>query len=846
MKWLWHMRTQISVRHKTQMMITVTLIAVLTLAVSSVYFSSRTKAAAHRLMENGLGSDRVATRVELLLQSHSALVTGASALESTYPTGAARMARQLLESEIRTQLTPIPGHAGDDDQGFAIVLRHLEQEVPELAAAGDLSIPRGVERTQSRAKEIGEARYFAILTHLLNEISEWRAQQGEVLDQRVSEFFGYSDKLVGWIYAGTLCTVLVGVLSLSLMERLLARMGALQHTMLRLANRDLETQVPSLGDGDEIGEVARSIEVFKRNAIDFSLQQEELGRSGLRFEAALNNMSQGLVLFDSGNKLAVFNKQYCEIFKVSPIDLIPGMDLGEVIALVIKAGNYPGRNSHDVIFEIKSVTLKRVPVVFLKEVTPGRIVSVSYSPMLDGGWVATCEDVTDRQAAEAQIRYLAQHDSLTGLPNRVMLHDGLDRALIAAGRGVNSAVLCLDLDRFKAVNDTLGHHVGDQLLRAVAERLLACVRDGDIVTRLGGDEFAIIQSGVTRPEDSKLLAERILDAMQAAFMVSEHQIVIGTSIGLALIPQDGTGASAFLKNADTALYRAKADGRGGFCFFEAEMDARLQHRRQLELDMRKGLGQHEFEVAYQALVSLEAHRVCGFEALLRWRHPERGMISPADFIPVAEEIGLIVQLGDWILNQACIDAASWPAGVKVAVNLSPVQFKGKNLVAAVARALKNSGLPAHRLELEITETVLLQESAGTLATLHELRGLGVRISMDDFGTGYSSLSYLRSFPFDKIKIDQSFIRDLSNREDSIHIVRAVQGLCDGLGMLTTAEGVETEEQLEKLRAEGCTEVQGFLFSKPRPACEVLGIMAAVGEDMRGRARRTVTELLAAD
>ncbi len=808
------------------MMTTLTLLAVLSLAVASIYFASRTKASANDLLHTGVNADRIANQVEMLLQQHRSLATREASVTADPDERIAGQRR--IEQEIRNRLAFAAARAGSADASFNQFTGLLSRELPELYATLD------------------EGDYAIASNHVLSEITKWRAQRDWILDRRVGEFFGSSDRLILWVYAGTFGTLLIGVLSFAMMERLLARMGAIQRTMLRLAFRNLDVSIPSLNDGDEIGEVARAVEVFKRNAIQFAAQQEELRRNGLKFEAAMNNMSQGLVLYDTNNRLDVFNVRYCEIFNLDPADLRAGMAIVDVLNLVVQAGNYSGSTLDEVVAVRMEVVNKRTVDVSLHQIGGGRVVAISHCPMSDGGWVATCEDVTARQAAEAQIRYLAQHDSLTGLANRVVLNEGLERALTVAGRGISSAVLCLDLDRFKAVNDTLGHYVGDQLLRAVAERLLACVREGDVVARLGGDEFAIIQSGVTRPEETKLLAERILEAMQAAFVVSDNQIVIGTSIGLALIPQDGSSAVALLKNADTALYRAKADGRGGFCFFEAEMDARLQQRRQLELDMRRGLIQREFEVAYQPLVNLEAHEVCGFEALLRWRHPERGMVSPSEFIPIAEEIGLIVPLGEWVLDQACLDAATWPDGIKVAVNLSPVQFKSKNLVAAVARALKNSGLPARRLELEITETVLLQESATTLAILHELRGLGARISMDDFGTGYSSLSYLRSFPFDKIKIDQSFIRDLSSREDSIHIVRAVRGLCAGLGMLTTAEGVETEDQLRKLRAEGCTEVQGFLFSAPRPACDIPGIMRSVGEDMDIRARQATAELWAAD
>jgi diguanylate cyclase (GGDEF)-like protein/PAS domain S-box-containing protein len=435
-------------------------------------------------------------------------------------------------------------------------------------------------------------------------------------------------------------------------------------------------------------------------------------------------------------------------------------------------------------------------------------------------------DVTERKQAEARIAYMAQHDALTGLPNRVLFHEGLDAALAQIGhRGGMLAVHCLDLDHFKSVNDTLGHPIGDELLRVVAERLKAELRDGDLVARLGGDEFAVIQTNIAHPGAAGELAAKLIAAVSANYNIQHHEVVIGASIGIALAPNDGDATDALLRNADMALYRAKAEGRGTSHFFEAEMDRRIQARRVLELDLRKAFANGEFDLHYQPLINLQADQISGFEALLRWHHPERGMVLPDEFIPLAEEIGLIGPLGDWVLRQACTEAARWPGDLKIAVNLSPAQFRTRGVVQAVLSALAYSGLPPHRLELEITESVLLAETEANLAILHQLREIGARISMDDFGTGYSSLSYLRSFPFDKIKIDRSFVRDLAERPDCMAIIRAVAGLGASLGISTTAEGVETRAQLDRLRAEGCTEAQGFLFSAPRPAADITGLLA---------------------
>jgi diguanylate cyclase (GGDEF)-like protein len=409
----------------------------------------------------------------------------------------------------------------------------------------------------------------------------------------------------------------------------------------------------------------------------------------------------------------------------------------------------------------------------------------------------------------------------------MLFRETIEAALARVARGQRIAVHCLDLDYFKGVNDTLGHPIGDALLRTVTERLLGCVREHDTISRLGGDEFAIIQIAHSQA-DAAALARRIVETISQPYELDAHHVVIGASIGIAVAPDDGREPDELLKHADLALYRAKADGRGRYSFFEPGMDALMQVRRRLELGLRKALAEGEFELFYQPLINLETNDIGVFEALLRWHHPERGLVAPGEFIPVLEEMGLIVRVGEWILEQACRQAMAWPSSVKVAVNLSSLQFNSPNLVGAVARALTDAGLAASRLELEITESVLLRDDKGTLATLHRLKDLGVKIVMDDFGTGYSSLSYLRSFPFDKIKIDRSFVHDLPEREDSLAIVRAVTSLGESLHMTTTAEGVETADQLARLRAEGCTEVQGYLFSPAVPASETARLLLEMG------------------
>jgi diguanylate cyclase (GGDEF)-like protein/PAS domain S-box-containing protein len=541
-------------------------------------------------------------------------------------------------------------------------------------------------------------------------------------------------------------------------------------------------------------------------------------------DTALENMSQGLCMYDAQGCVQIFNERYKTMMGRTGMELT-GRSLLDILKEMQEAGRWEGNAEEffDKLLEEARNSENKIRIIDQFD----RKIRIVTEPMKGGGWVATFEDITEWQRAQEQIFHMARHDALTNLPNRTLFREQLEQAIELADRNDQLAVLCLDLDHFKEINDSLGHPIGDALLGEVAARLRQCIGQNDAVARLGGDEFAIVQ--FCRDYDVSAagqLAGRVVEAVSAPYEIEGHHIIIGTSIGISLAPTDGQNPDELLKNADLALYRAKADGRGTYRFFESGMDARAQARRMLELDLRLALQRGEFEVYYQPIRDIASDETVVFEALVRWNHAERGLIGPNHFIPIAEETGLIVRLGEWVLQRACMDAATWSKAAAVAVNLSPVQFKNQNLVSSVRAALEASRLPAHRLELEITESVLLQNSEATRAILHELRALGVKISLDDFGTGYSSLSYLRSFPFDKIKIDRSFVTELATRNDSMAIVRAVTGLGRSLGITTTAEGVENEAQLELLRREGCTQAQGYLFSKPRPVSEVERMLAS--------------------
>jgi len=547
-----------------------------------------------------------------------------------------------------------------------------------------------------------------------------------------------------------------------------------------------------------------------------------LDAQNARFDVALNNMSQALCMVDQQQRVIVCNSRFLELFELPANMVQPGALIEEVFHSVAAMSRY----ERDVIEAIcerqRELITAGCTGNFFQEHADGRAIAVSHQPMLGNGWVATYEDISERRQAEARIHFMAHHDALTYLPNRLVFEDRLGQLLKGMRQeDGGAAVLCIDLDHFKDVNDSLGHPAGDQLLKQVAQRLLECVRSGDVVARLGGDEFAILQSSACQPEYAEGLARRLVKTLCTPYDIDGTRVVIGASVGIAIATGDGKDVNHLLKNADIALYKAKGDGRGTYCLFEAEMDVQLQARRAMELDLVGAIDKHELILFYQPLFDLETNNVSGFEALLRWRHPSLGMVSPAQFIPIAEEIGLIARIGEWVLRQACQDAVTWPVDVTVAVNLSPLQFRNSNLVHIVRASLDASGLPPRRLELEITESALLKDNDKVLATLHELRDLGVEIALDDFGTGYSSLSYLRSFPFDKIKIDQSFVREMDRRPDCLAIVHSVAQLAQKLGMATTAEGVETLEQLDQVRKAGCTQAQGYYFDRPKPASEVV-------------------------
>jgi diguanylate cyclase (GGDEF)-like protein len=558
---------------------------------------------------------------------------------------------------------------------------------------------------------------------------------------------------------------------------------------------------------------------FTRQLRCLSASEAALMQKSQQLDAALNNMSQGLSMFDEHQRLVVCNKQYAAMYNLAADQLKPGSSLRAILEARAAIGIYP---SEDYIVDRIDRLSLGTSFCTVDNLNDGRVVSITHQRMENGGWVAIHQDITSQKRIEAELARMARYDALTDLANRTLFLENVNQALARMRQsGECFAVLMVDLDGFKAVNDSLGHAIGDSLLKAMADRLRKLVRDVECVARLGGDEFAIIQAGGQDHRDRAIvLANRILSEIIEPYDLDGRKVVIGTSIGITLAPEDAGDVDALIRNADLALYKAKSEGRNRYRFFEPSMEMAARERRELEEDMQRAMSRDEFVIHYQTIIDLEK-RVChGAEALVRWQHPKRGLILPEQFIGLAEESGLIVPLGAWILRRACVDAAKWPSHLKVAVNLSPVQFKQSDLLETLKSALEQSGLDPSRLELEITETILIDKNEKDLAVLHDLKSLGISIVLDDFGIGYSSMRYLQMFPFDKIKVDKSFIQNMTSHSDSAAIVGAIIGLGRNLDITTTAEGVETADQLTLLRAAGCQLAQGFLFSRPAPVSQL--------------------------
>ena len=798
--------------------IALTLVLAGVLAGVTIGFASRTDEAARVAQLSGLAFVRNAASLELMLEQQRRLVAGA-ALD------AEQSKRQQDESAFRELTDWSASLMQRMGYGPADKLPERYADVAQLGAFA-LAYARDERRYQAGAMAADFATAMDEVQHGLqaDERQRARATQAELEGIRAS-----SRSVVAWVLAGTLASgLLIVPLGLFSLRRVMARLHGIGGALVRLARNDTSVDVPGVEHHDEVGQLARSVAVFKAKSIELLQKKAELERVNLQLEAAVNNMPLGLSMFDAQHRLLVCNRRYVEMYDLPPELTLRGTPYCALWEHREKKGalHYPAEGSREPDFNRPgSMTIE-----FGSEKT----YSVARQPLKGGGWVALHEDITLRRRQEQEITHLARHDPLTNLANRALFREQLQQALLRLGRGQGFAVLCLDLDRFKPVNDTLGHPVGDALLRQVSERLLSCVRQGDLVARLGGDEFAIIQANVRDSDSSEKLAVRVVEAVGKPYVINGHHIEISTSMGIVLAPRDGSDADLLMNNADLALYRTKADGRNGYSFFKSEMNEHVLVRRSLEADLRRALEEDGLSLWYQPAVCLKRGTVTGLEALLRWTHPERGTIAPAEFIALAEESGLMGEVGDWALRRACMQAARWSSPARVAINLSPLQIK-RNLTEVVLQALADSGLAPSRLELEITEAVLMQDSHNTLAMLHQLRQLGVRIVMDNFGRGYCSVSYLRSFPFDKVKVDRALIAGMDRSAPTRAVIAGIVGMGNGLRMSTVAEGIENFAQLQTVRGFGCNEAQGYFFSPAVAGSEVERLLGDTFEQARDAA-----------
>lgn len=771
------------------------------LAAATIQFAGETESTLAQLQREDFVNVAHAVRLQVLLEQHRRMVATAPFVSPDTNAHDENIYREL--SKAISGL--IDGIAPERTE-------KLSQRFALLASQGG-SVFELARRQQNEHAVAASTRYGSAADGLALEVFTEGRKRVAAAETTLGNLAAQTRSLTAWVFfAVALTGVLIGPLCLLLLRRMLARTRGIGTALIRLARNDTSVEIPGIADQDEFGELARSVAVFKAKSIELLNKQADFERLNQQLDAAINTMPLGLSMFDAQERLLMCNRQYTQMY--------------DVPAELTRAGT-----AHCALWEHRTKTgarhsEQREPCVngmlptpsMLVEYGSSRTVEVSRQPLKGGGWVSLHEDVTERRRQEAKIAHLAHHDMLTGLANRVLFRAKLEDSLqrLAGGRGF--AVLCLDLDHFKAVNDTLGHPVGDLLLKQVSERLLSCVRHGDIVARLGGDEFAIVQASVRNAEQTASLAARLVETVSAPYEIDGNRIDIGTSIGITLAPSDGNDADKLMKNADLALYRSKSSGRRAFTFFAPEMDDEAQARRSLEVGLRRALSDDALELYYQPTVCLETKQAKGFEAVLRWRHPERGLIAPDELLSIAEEMGLLAEIGDWTLKQACAQAARWPAALHVAVNVSSPQFLQRGLTESLLQALANSGLPPHRLELEIAEAVLHEDPA--IAILHQLRQLGVRVTLDGFGSRHCSLSSVRAFPFDKIKIAKAFVADIERSKETRAIVEAMVALGTRLQTTIVVEGIDDFDRMNHVRDLGCIEGQGFLLGPSLAAADV--------------------------
>ena len=797
-------------------------LSLMVLALAGSHVAHRTASAAHVLSRTGVDGVVLSAELQVLLERHRRIVeTAPGDVDPDH----VRTARSTLNG-IEARIFALTTHG--DVPGDLPAVRDVARQLPTLFTQAASALRHREAREVNAAHEAVEA-YESLAIAVEAAARVIRDDRATAADDMLDRLTGYAQTLTTWGAGAVLVAlIVVGPLGLLVLGDAARRLKSVWRTMRRLASNDTTAPVPSLADADEIGEMARAVQVFKDNALALARNRREVDQAKAWLDIALNNMARGLSMFDVAHRLVLCNRTYREIYGLPEHLARHGASAAEILAhrtaRIVRVELGEGEIATDTEVRMEDLLAMNRTFSVYQHLSDGRIISLANQRIADGGWVAVHEDVTRQREAEARIATMASSDALTGLANRRVFRDALDARCVAPGGPKDFALLLIDLDEFKPVNDTLGHLAGDLLLEQVAGRIRTTARGMDLVARIGGDEFAIIAERTTTSEAAAALAGRVVAAIRAPFEVDNARVEIGASVGVALAPSHGTSARELLSHADLALYRSKEDGRARFTIYDPSLEDQAEVRRTLEHELKTALERGELELHYQPIVDASQAHVVAFEALLRWRHPVRGLVPPMAFIPFAEQSGLIVPIGTWALKQACRDALAWPPHVSVSVNLSAVQVHAGRIAETVAMILAETGFPARRLELEVTESLQLADQPASREALLKLKSLGVRIALDDFGTGYASLSYLRRFPFDKLKIDRMFIADIADGGASLAIVEAVTALARSLDMVTVAEGIETGDHLDRARAAGCALLQGYLFSKPVPAGEVAAVI----------------------
>jgi diguanylate cyclase (GGDEF)-like protein len=778
----------------------------------TVIYSETVAAGASAVTAESVDGLRAADDFDDLLDQHRRTLTAAT--DEHHPEAIQPTVARL--AEIETGLTGNPAFSGGAGTPSAQLLDDLIGHVAKLRSLSRQVL--SVAQNDAAASHASET-YVAFINEVEEDVTAWKRQMRETVAAELATMQARAAAMRTLSLIVTAGGCLFGTIAILVSRGVLTRLRRLTASMLSLAAGDVAAEIPLRGDGDEIGLLANALEVFR----------EQAGRamaSEANMSAVIENMVEGIAMIGADRRLVLHNKRFVDMLDLPPQAYV-GMAGPEILGHLQQYRGWPADAVTNVLDRLDAVRVAREQATFDIDLPDRRAYTMTAAMLPNNALLVSIEDVSERRASAARILHLAYHDTLTGLPNRGMFQDSLGMAVDDAviENGIAVTLLLCDLDHFKEVNDTYGHPAGDELLQVAAQRMRETMRKTDILARLGGDEFAIIHLTGSEPQEAHRLAERILAVLQKPFEIHGNKVCIGASIGIACAPVDARSQIDLMKRADLALYAAKGNGRNMFMIYDAAMAEKLEERRTIETEMRKALNSDDFFLHYQPQVNLTTRRIIGFEALARWTHPTRGSVPPGVFIPIAEASGIIIQLGELVLRKACFDAAAWGGDTIVAVNVAAQQFQWDGFINCVRSALRDSGLPSFRLELEVTETAILNESEKMLAVLHTLRRMNVRLSLDDFGTGYSALNYLQKFPFDKIKIDQSFVRNLGSQGESDAIVRAVANLGMNLGITTIAEGVETEDQAKIVLSASCEEAQGFLFSRPVSVSEVSKLLA---------------------